>query len=114
MTAPKQDPETASAMRDAINYGTGVIKDGKRIDPQDFFTAPTYTAEQVAAAVKAALEGVAELVWSSRDSKEADYWGESLSDVARREKATAIRALAADPQAVARFVAQAATVPPKQ
>jgi hypothetical protein len=67
-------------------------------------TAPTYTESQVAAAVKAALEGAADRVWSAHDSKDADYWGASPSDVARREKATAIRALAADPQAVARFV----------
>ena len=98
-------PFTRVSLADREGYGSKTHPD---------MTAPTYTESQVAAAVKAALEGAADRVWSAHDSKDADYWGASPSDVARREKATAIRALAADPQAVARFVAQAATVPPKQ
>jgi hypothetical protein len=60
-------------------------------------TAPTYTAEQVAAAVKAALEGAA---------AECDYYDKWLpaTSAERLENSRRIRALAADPQAVARFV----------
>ena len=101
MTAPKQDPETASAMRDAINYGTGVIKDGKRIDPQDFFTAPTYSAEQVAAAVKAALEGAAGM--ADDELQTARRLGPMHVPILASVR-NDIRALAADPEAVARFV----------
>jgi hypothetical protein len=64
-------------------------------------TAPTYTAEQVAAAVKAALEEAAEIV----DSNVRNFnFAHSAKPVKLYSLSSELHALAADPQAVARFV----------
>ena len=34
------DEELTQAMTDAVIFGTGVMQDGKRIDPQSFFVQP--------------------------------------------------------------------------
>lgn len=34
------DPDTEAAMNDALIGGTGIMRDGKRIDPDDFWQRP--------------------------------------------------------------------------
>jgi len=83
-------------------------------------TAPTYTADQVAAAVKAALEGAAGQADAAMEEYAALAYDQSVVKVFTKdttprsenaakcygagEIAAAIRGLAADPGAVARLV----------
>ena len=59
------DEELTQAMTDAVIFGTGVMQDGKRIDPQSFFVDPAALTEQLEAA--------------RADAKEAEAYADELA-----------------------------------
>ena len=60
------DEELTQAMTDAVIFGTGVMQDGKRIDPQSFFVDPAALTEQLEAA--------------RADAKEAEAYADELAE----------------------------------
>jgi hypothetical protein len=79
------DEELTQAMTDAVVFGTGVMQDGKRIDPQSFFVQPASgpACEHCGmdpAALTEQLEQLVAINEAARaDAKEAEAYAEELA-----------------------------------
>jgi hypothetical protein len=74
-SATSSDNDLAAACRDMVRTGTGVMKDGKRIDPKDFFASSDVTKDELLRECADKLErGIesacaTEPEWSKQDRK---------------------------------------------
>jgi hypothetical protein len=72
------DEELTQAMTDAVIFGTGVMQDGKRIDPQSFFVEPA--SDPVCEHCGMDPAALTEQLEAARaDAKEAEAYAEELA-----------------------------------
>jgi hypothetical protein len=73
------DKELTQAMTDAVIFGTGVMQDGKRIDPQSFFVQPA--SDPVCEHCGMDPAALTEQLEAARaDAKEAEAYADELAE----------------------------------
>jgi hypothetical protein len=80
------DEELTQAMTDAVIFGTGVMQDGKRIDPLSFFVQPVSdpACEHCGMDPAALTE---QLEAARQDAKEAEAYAEELEAMNKNQEA---------------------------
>jgi hypothetical protein len=80
------DEELTQAMTDAVIFGTGVMQDGKRIDPQSFFVQPA--SDPVCEHCGMDPAALTEQLEAARaDAKEAEAYAEELEAMNKNQEA---------------------------